>query len=129
MSPSAERSFIAIQRCLVPRSTALTAEQQSKSLEILRNFLANRPAPVRAKLGLFLRLVDALSLVYGRKRFFRLDQKKQKRLMQFLFDSKLPILRKGFWAINTLARMTVYGQSSIYPDLSYRLKPYDRTNA
>lgn len=129
MSPSAERAFIAVQKCLVPRSVALTAEQQSKSLEILRNFLASRPAPVRAKVGMFLQLIDALSMVYGGKRFFRLDQEKQKRLMQSLFDSKLPILRKGFWAINTLARMTVYGQSSIYRDLDYRVKPYDRTKA
>ena len=131
MSPYLERSFLAVQRCLVPRSAAFSEAQQNESLRIIRSFLDSKPAAVQFRLSLFFRIIDLFSFFYGGRSFSGLSPEKQTRVLHGLFDSGISLFRKGFWGINTLARMGVYGQPSIYPDLSYRLKPlsHDRTDA
>lgn len=123
MSPHLERSFLAVQRRLVPRSAAFSEAQQKESLRIVGDFLNSRPASVRFRLSAFFRIIDILSFLYGGRSFSGLRPEKQSRVLNALFDSSISVFRKGFWGVNTLARMGVYGQPSVYPDLSYRLKP------
>lgn len=114
--------FVAIQGCLVPRSQEFTPEQKQESLKIINDFLQNQDGGVRFKLGLFFFLINFLSCLWGLKPFRYLGAQKQKAVMTFLFDCPIPILRKGFWGLNTLAKLGVYGQPSVYPDISYKLK-------
>ena len=123
MSGHLERLFLAVQRRLVPRSAAFSEAQQQESVRIVRNFLAGKPASVRLKLSLFFRVINVLSFLYGGRTFAHLSAEKQTQVLHTLFDSNISLLRKGFWGINTLARLGAYGQPSVYPDLSYRLKP------
>lgn len=131
MSGHIERNILAVQRCLVPRSAAFSEAQQRESLRIIRNFLEGKPASVRRKLSAFFHIINLFSFFSGGRTFSGLSPAKQAQVLNALFDSKISLLRKGFWGINTLARMGVYGQSSVYPELSYRLKPlpHDRTGA
>lgn len=114
--------FGAIQGCLVPRSQEFTSQQKQESLKIINDFLENQSRGVRFKLGLFFFLINFLSCLWGFKPFRYLKAQKQKAVMTFLFDSPLPILRKGFWGLNTLAKLGVYGQPSVYSDIGYKLK-------
>lgn len=103
--------FVAIQGCLVPRSKQFTPEQKRESLKIVNDFLHDQGRGVHFKLKAFFFFINVLSC------FWRLEA-----VMTFLFDSPVSILRKGFWGLNTLAKLGVYGQPSIYPDIGYRLK-------
>lgn len=118
-----ERTFLAVQRCAVPRSVRFTEAQTRESLRIVGDFLRQKPTDVPRRLRLFFLVIDALSLLRGGRPFHRLAENKQQIVLQSLFDSNVPLLRKGFWGLNTLARMGAYGQSSVYNDLSYRLRP------
>lgn len=117
-----ERRFVAIQRCAVPRSAAFAEEQARESLVLVTRFLREKPSGVRFKLVLFLIYIDALSLLRGARLFPKLEGEKQRRVLKSLFDSRISLIRKGFWGLNTLSRLGVYGQPSVYPSLNYRLR-------
>jgi hypothetical protein len=114
--------FQAVQGCLVPRAQEFTSQQQQESLKIINDFLHGQGHGVRFKLKLFFFFIDFLSCLWGLRPFRYLGAQKQKAVMTFLFDCPIPVLRKGFWGLNTLAKLGVYGQPSIYPDMGYKLK-------
>lgn len=118
-----ERRFVAIQKCAVPRSAEFSEEQAQESLRLVTRFLEDKPSGVRFKLVLFLIYIDALSLMRGAKVFPTLAAEEQRLILTGLFDSRVSLIRKGFWGLNTLARLGVYGQSSVYASLNYRLRP------
>lgn len=116
------RVFVAVQRCTVPLSRELDEEQQQESLRLINHFLQTRP-DLRVPLKLFLISIDTLSILTGLNTFQRLSSERQVGLMNWFFDSRIPLLRKGFWGLNTLARLGVYGQSSLHEKIGYRIKP------
>lgn len=103
--------FGAIQGCLAPRSKQFTSEQKRESLKIVNDFLQNQSRGVHFKLTVFFLFIRFLSFFCGLE-----------AIMTFLFDSPMPILRKGFWGLNTLVKLGVYGQASVYDDIGYKLK-------
>ena len=46
----------------------------------------------------------------------------QDALLSSLFGARVPLLRKGFWGLNALARLGVYGQTSLHAEIGYRLR-------
>ena len=41
-------------------------------------------------------------------------------MLTLLFEAPVPLLRKGFWGLNTLVKLSVFGQPSVYPDIRYQ---------
>jgi hypothetical protein len=111
--------FEALQRCLVPRSRRFTDAQREASRDLINGVLADKPAAVHFKIALFLFLIDGVALIFGLRRFAGLGSARQRRVMDFFFDSKIALLRKGFWGVNTLAKLGVYGQPSVYGEIGY----------
>ncbi len=118
--------FEAIQECLVPRSKQFTPEQKLRAQELVNGFLQTKSPAVRFKLAAFLILIDLVSLAVGFKTFKRLREDQQHQVMDRFFDSSMGVFRKGFWGINTLAKMGVYGQPSVYEEIGYRLRETPR---
>lgn len=120
--------FVALRRCLVPRSQKFDSEQERLSLEIVDNILSKQPAGIQRQFALFLFVIDVVSFGLGFRSFAKLSAKKQNLVMNLFFDSPVGLLRKGFWGLNTLAKMSVYGQSSLYGEIKYQLKetPHER---
>jgi hypothetical protein len=56
-------------------------------------------------------------------KFRNLNEQAQEKVMNFFFDSPIGLFRKGFWGLNTLCKLGVYSQQSIYADIGYRLRP------
>lgn len=117
-----QQKFKALVGALIPRSLHFGVAQWNMSFLILEDFLAEQPFFVRIKLALFLKLIDGLSFLKTGKIFFRLSSDKQAGLLCFFFDSSIPLLRKGFWGLNTLAKMAVFGQPSVYGKIGYEKK-------
>lgn len=114
--------FVSIQNFLVPRSKTFNEIQRKESTEIINDFIATKPDIIAHKITLFFVLIDLFSVLLNFKTFTNLSIEKKEKLMHFLFDNNIPILRKGFWGINTLCKLGVYSQSSIYPDIGYKLR-------
>lgn len=119
--------FEALQNEIVPLSKSLSDQEREHSRELVNLVLEDKPAVIHFKIALFLLLIDTLSIFYGGHRFKNLKSTTKAKLLQFLFASRLGLLRKGFWGLSTLAKIGVYGQESLYPKLNYRLKevPHD----
>ena len=117
----AER-FEAIQGVLVPRSKAFDGAQQQESRRLINEVVGNMPPENQRKLSVFLLVIDLLAFVRGFKVFRRLSEAKQQQLMHWLYDNPVGLLRKGFWGLNTVAKLGVYGQSSLHQEIGYQLR-------
>ena len=122
LTPPRLARFEALQRALVPRSARFSQQERDASSELVNQFLARQPEKTRRKLALFLVVIDVLSVLRGLRSFRGLPASGQERLLAWLFDSPVGLLRKGFWGLNTLARLGVYGQTAIYPEIAYRVR-------
>ena len=106
----------------IPPADLLSATDQTNALILINNFLSSKDKAVLFKIALFLNIIDLVSFCFGLCCFRKLSPEKKIRVMNFFFDSPLPLLRKGFWGINTLAKMAVYGQPAIYQEIGYNIK-------
>jgi hypothetical protein len=118
-SPSARR-FLEVQRCLVPGAVWLGPEGQKESLRLVLGTLRGQPAGAALGLKVLLFLLEVAAVTRHGRAFNRLNRERQRRLLGWFFDSPIPLLRKGFWGLNTLAKLGYYGQSAIYPKIGYR---------
>ena len=114
--------FEALQQRLVPRAQRFTDEERAASRALVNSLVGRMPAANRRKLGLFLVIIDILSFVRGLRPFRNLSPARQDRVLHFLFDGPVALLRKGFFGINTLSKLGVYGQTSLYDEIGYRVR-------
>lgn len=114
--------FATLERRLVPLAQELNLEQRQAAQRLVAHFLAEKPKGLKRRLALFLALIDLVSLFMGGRVFARLPATRQDRVLNFFYHSRFSLLRKGFWGLNTLAKLSVYGQESIYPRLHYQLR-------
>jgi hypothetical protein len=115
--------FEALQRRLVPRSATFTDSERAASRALVNDFVARQPAATARKLALFLFVIDVLAFVRGMRPFRNLPPPSQDALLARLFDARVPLLRKGFWGLNTVAKLGVYGQPSLHGEIGYKLRP------
>lgn len=113
------RRFEAVQRCLVPRCRAFDKDRRQASRELVNRILSDKAAAVHCKIALFLFLIDCVAMFFGLRTFGDLTHARQRRVMDFFFDSRIALLRKGFWGVNTLAKLGVYGQPAVYAEIGY----------
>jgi len=127
LGPWAGARFRAVQRCALPSCRSFTPGQWDESFRIVNHMLAGKPVSVRRQLVAFLALIDVLAWITGGTGFQDLDPARQTRVLGMLFDAPVPILRKGFWGLNTLVKLSVFGQPSVYPSIRYvpRVVPHD----
>jgi hypothetical protein len=116
------RRFEAVQHQLVPSTARFEPAQRAASLALVNELTSQMPAENRRKLAVFLLAIDVVSCAVGRRRFARLPAEKQQRVLQWFFDCPVPLLRKGFWGLNALAKLSAYGQSERYDQIGYRLR-------
>ena len=114
--------FEALQCRLVPRAARFSDEERRRSCDLVETFLARQPDATRRKLAVFLIVIDVLSLFRGLAPFRALKPLRQQALLRWLFDAPVGLLRKGFWGLNTLARLGVYGQTQLYEEIAYRVR-------
>lgn len=114
--------FEAIQRCLVPRSRQFTDKQRQESLLMVNDFLTTKGPSVRSQFFTFLVFIDAISILSGLHCFRNLKESKQNKVMKWFFNCPISLFRKGFWGLNTLAKMGVYSQEDFYDEIGYKLR-------
>jgi len=114
--------FEALQHTLVPRSQRFSEIEKKRSLDLINTLLSQQTTSSRIKLALFITLIDILSVCCHARLFRKLPANKQTRVLQFFFNSTFALFRKGFWGLNTLARLGVYGQKELHEEIGYHLR-------
>lgn len=122
LSGSMKLRFEALQNCLVPRSQKFTRNESVRSTLLINELLHQQTVSSRNMLALFIMLIDLFSCIRYARSFRHLNAAKKKAVLNFFFDAPISLLRKGFWGLNTLARLGVYGQTELHDEIGYHLR-------
>jgi hypothetical protein len=108
-----------VARDVAPASADLDAAGRDRFRAIVDHALAARPAGVRRQFATFLRAISLLAVVRFGRPFERLDPVRRERLLRWLQDCPVSLLRKGFWGLKALVFMGVYAQTETAARIGY----------
>ena len=112
--------FRAVVVTMVPEAASLGDDQWRAAEAIVARALASRSPAVRRQVGLFLRVLDGLSLLRHRRRLAALPPNERTRLLESLSRSRLLLIRRGVWGLRTLAFMGYYARLEAARSIGYR---------
>jgi hypothetical protein len=112
----------AVATTVVPEAAQLTPPEWAEMEAIVTRAVAARPAREQRQLALFLRLLDWLPVLRYGRRLAALDAGRRERFCQFVQRAPL-LVRRGFWAVRTLAFMGYYGRPAAAAAIGYRADP------
>jgi hypothetical protein len=118
--PTVRRTLRAVAATVVPDAAALDEPGWNELEAIVEQALAIRPPAVRRQLGVFLRLIEFLPTARFGRRFSRLDAAARTRVLAWLQDSPLLLVRRGFWGVRTLVLMGYYARPAAARAIGYR---------
>jgi hypothetical protein len=115
--------FRAIVATVVPESSKLDENGWVDLEALVAASLSDRPANLRLRLQLFLQLIQWLPLLNYRRPFSSLDPESRRRFLASLQNTKVDLIRVGFWGVRTLAFLGFYGRSEAREAIGYRPSP------
>lgn len=118
-----ERDFRALAVGIVPEIARLDEAGWRAVVAVVEDALASRPAPLRRKLLLFLRVLGWLSVARCGARPASLDAARLGRLLAAVERSRLLLLRRGFWGLRTLVFMGYWTRPDSAAAIGYRARP------
>jgi hypothetical protein len=111
--------LLAVGARLVPEVASLDDRERDSFRAIVDDSLADRPAALQRQLRVFLGLVEhGPALRFGRF-FRRLAPDRQDRVLRWLQDAPVGLLRSGFWGMKALVLMGYYARPEVGPSISY----------
>lgn len=122
------RRFEALQRAMVPRSAHFSPAERELSALLVDGVLAAQPSRTRRRLGVFLLAVDLYAMTRTGHSLAQLGADTVRGLLGRLSASGSARIRSGVDGTATMAKLGVYGQPGLAPELGYRLRenPDDR---
>lgn len=117
------RAFHALAEAIVPETSALTPAEWQAFDSIIADALAKRPAGMRRQLGIFIRLLNVISLFRFGKPLHLLELPKRTQFLAGIQDSRLLLFRRGFWGVRTLVFMGYYARPEAAALIGYAASP------
>jgi hypothetical protein len=115
--------FRAVAEAVLPPTRGYGQAEWAAAEEVVASALADRPSRVRRQLSLFLRLLDAVSLVRTGRTVGGLPPDRRARLLLRLERSRILAVRRGVWGVRTLALMGHYVRDPAREAVGYRAHP------
>jgi hypothetical protein len=112
--------FRAVATTVVPEAATFGDEEWRALEAIVDRTLAGRPPELQKQLVKFLRLIELWPLPRRASRFTRLAPRKRAAVLKSLQDSRITIIRRGFWGLRTLIFMGYYARPEAAAALGYR---------
>ncbi len=112
--------FRAVVLTVLPETGALDAAQWERMERLISDALQRRSAREVRQIPLFLELIEWASVIRYGRRFSSLDLPRRVRVLRYLQDHPVQLIRAGFWGLRTLAFLGYYGQPEIGVTLGYR---------
>jgi len=104
---------------LVPEVASLDAARRNDFTAIVEEALAQRPEGMRRQLRVFLAVIENAPLARFGGRFTRLDPAAQDRVLRWLQDAPVELLRKGFWGLKALVLMGYYARTEAAAEVGW----------
>lgn len=111
--------FKTIAEVVVPESAELDRAGWESFDKIVEHALAQRPAKMRRQLAVFLRLLDVSSVLRHGRRLAALSIDQRTRFLEAVQDSRLLLIRRGFWGVRTLILMGYYARPEAMAVIGY----------
>lgn len=112
-------TFSGLQDIVVPRVKNYNKKQRSESIHEVEIFLRPKKGIIKFQISLFLIILEIVSIIRFFSRIHKLTEKNGIILLNSFCNSPIPIMRKGFWGISTLAKLSVYALDYVQKDLGY----------
>ncbi len=117
------RVFRAVVATVVPEAEGLDSSGWTELEKLAQESLRRRPTALVRRLRAFLRFVQWMPLLrYGRP-FTSLDPARRARVLGYLQDHRIGLIRVGFWGLRTLALLGYYGRPAGAEAIGYRPDP------
>lgn len=104
---------------LVPEAAALTVAQREEFRAIVADALGDRPEAMRRQFRAFLGIVERGPLVRFGAPFPALAPERQDRVLRWLQDCPVALLRKGFWGMKALVLMGYYARPAAAAEVGW----------
>lgn len=115
--------FRAVVSTVVPEANILQ-EQSWRELETLVEMsLRDRSSAIRRQLRLFLQMIQWLPVFRYGRRFTSLSAEQRRRVLCYLQDHPVEMIRCGFWGLRTLALLGYYGRLEGVQSTGYAADP------
>lgn len=115
--------FRAVVSTVVPEATALDEAGWSELEALVTDSIRRRPAALRRRIRLFLRLIQWLPLARYGRRFTNLDAAQGTEFLAGMQNHRVALIRIGFWGLRTLALLGYYGRPAAAEAIGYRPHP------
>lgn len=111
--------FCAFVSTVVPEASGLDAKGWAELEAAVEDALRDRPRDLHRQLRLLLRVMEWAPVLHYGQPFTRLSPVDRARVLSYLQDHKVQLIRTGFWGLRTLAFLGYYGRSEAYREIGY----------
>jgi hypothetical protein len=115
--------FRAFVSTVVPEATTLDARSWADLETLVDEALRDRPPELHRQLRLLLRVIEWLPVLRYGQPFTALNASRRARVLCYLQDHRIELIRTGFWGLRTLAFLGYYGRLEAARDIGYRGDP------
>jgi len=123
LTPSLRPRFRALAASFVPETAAAAPAEWAALEALVERTLAGRPAQLRRRLALFIRVLDLLARLRLGHGLVALDEARRAAFLERVAAAPVPLLRRGVWGLRTLVMLGWYTQPSVTRAIGYRADP------
>jgi hypothetical protein len=116
-------AFRAAATTFIPETASAEPAVWDRLEMIIEQALSQRPAGLRRRIVMFVRMLDFLALARHGTRLAGLDPEQRTRFLEGLSASRVGLIRRGVWGLRTLVQMGWYGQPEVQREIGYRASP------
>lgn len=113
-------AFRALAGTIVPAAASLDEGQWEELEAIVEDYLSRRPQQLRRQLRLFVRALQVMPLALYWRPFTGLDAEQRTRFLSCVEDSRVLLIRRGFWGLRTMVYLGYYSRSAAPAEIGYR---------
>jgi len=111
--------FRAVVSTVVPEAGQLNERGWQELESLVETTLEGRPPAMLRQLRMFLRLIQWCSVLRFGRRFSSLSPARRARMLTYLEDHRIELVRCGFWGLRTLAFLGFYGRAETLQAIGY----------
>lgn len=116
-------TFRAVATTVVPEAAHLGERGWADLEALVERAVASRPAGLQRQLRLFLRLLQWMPFFRYARTLTALDPARRARFLAGVQDSRVLLLRRGFWGVRTLVLLGYYTRPAAADEIGYRAHP------
>ena len=112
--------FRSIAETIVPEVRDLDDAAWLSCVRIVEHALVQRPAAMQRQIALFIRVLNVIALFKHGRTLPALIPSMRTKFLEEIQDSRVLLIRRGFWGVRTLIFMGFYARPEAVAHVGYR---------